>query len=69
MRRALFDGLKNARAVLDDRAFKTFTYQVKKEVCDANYLDENANKYVDIADDERPARIASVFEKYGVEYK
>jgi hypothetical protein len=36
---------------------------------DSNYYNEKLNIFVDIKEEERPERVASVFEQVGIEYK
>lgn len=67
-RNQLLDGLKSARAVLDDQKFERFTRTLYMAVATSNYFDSKSDSFIDIKDEERPEKVASVFQEFGVEY-
>ncbi len=69
VRNSLLDNLKSTRAVLNKQDFEKFTRDLYMAVADSNYYDSESNKFVDIKEDERSERVASVFEQFGIEYK
>jgi hypothetical protein len=69
MRNGLLNGLKTARRKLNEQDFEKFTRDLYMAAADSNYYNEKLNIFVDIKEEERPERVASVFEQVGIEYK
>jgi len=68
-RQQLLDGLKTARATLGDQEFEQFTRMLSMAVADTSYYDSASNKFIEIKEEERVEKIASVFEQFGIEYQ
>lgn len=64
---ALLNGLKSGRAKLNDQDFEKFTRDLYTETAYSDYYDEKLNSFVPIKEEERPSRINSVFEHFGIE--
>ena len=66
-RRKLLDGLKSARARLEDEEFEKFSYELYEAVSSSSYFDSASNRFIDIKEEEQQERVARVFEQFGVE--
>lgn len=67
-RAQLLDGLKTARATLDDKDFEQFSSVIYKAVSSPNYFNSKSNSFINIKDEERLERIISIFEQFGVKF-
>jgi hypothetical protein len=66
-KRKLLDGLKSARARLEDEEFRKFSYELYQAVSSSSYYDSASNRFIDIKEGELQERVARVFEQFGVE--
>lgn len=67
-RQQLLRGLKTARATLGNQEFEQLTRMLCIVIADTHYYDSSSNRLIEIKEEERSEKVASVFKQFGIEY-